>query len=201
MSRPFSFLLWMIGMLLAGHCVPAVSQSVAIYVSDYHDKPISGTILSTKGGGSTSPPTDISGKTRIVVPSSLQPGDELQLSLVRAPVHTMRIVAPWQGGAIVPRSSGFIQVVLGVPGDKWALRDPRVVSSWALAIVQKSEAPSLLPPEQKRKETLVTFAKQAGFTPEQIDSAIRALADVNDPYQRHAVGLYLDEYPTAPKTY
>jgi hypothetical protein len=201
MSRPFAFLLWIIGWLLAAHCVQAVSQSVALYVSDYHDKPISGTILGTKGAGATSPPTDISGKTRIVVPSTIQPGDDLELSLVRAPVRTMRIVAPWQGRAVVPKSSGFVQVVLGVPGDKWALRDPRVVSSWAEAIAREDEAPSLLSPDQKRKETLATFAKQAGFTPGQIDSAIRALADVNDPYQRHAVDLYLGEYPTAPKTF
>jgi hypothetical protein len=201
MCRRFAFLLGLSGLLLAGHCLPALSQSVAIYVSDYHDKPISGTILSTKGAGSTSAPTDVSGRTKIAIPSTVQPGDDLELSLVHAPVQTMRIVSPWRGRATVPKPSGFIEVVLGIPGDKAALTDRRVVSSWALAIVRKNDSSPTLLPDQRRRETLKAFAEQAGFTPAEIDSAIRALANVNDNNLRYAVDRYLDEYPTPPKTF
>jgi hypothetical protein len=200
MCHRFAVLLALSGLLLAGYCLPALSQSVLIYVSDYHEKPISGTILSTKGAGSTSSPTDVSGRTQISIPSTMQPGDALELSLVRAPVQTMKIVSPWRGRATVPKPSGFIEVVLGVPGDRAALTDRRVVSSWALAIVRKNESSPTPLTDQKRSETLNEFAEQAGFTPAEIDSAIRALADVNDNNQRYAVDMYLDEYRTAPKT-
>lgn len=186
-------------LFLVGNCVPVVSQTVAIYVSDYHSSPIQGTILSTKGNGSTSPPTDIAGKTKIVMPSEVQPGDELSLTLVHAPVKTMQIMSPWQGRATVPKSTGFIEVVLGVPGDKVALQDPRVVSTWAQAIVRKNDQSGFVVDAPTRN--LKDFAKQVGFTPNEIDSAIRSLGTSDDETKRSKAAMYVNQYPSAPKLF
>lgn len=84
MRRHFAYFLLFDLLVLIAASFPAASQSVALYVSDYNNAPIPGAILSTKGNGSTSAPTDIAGKTRVACPGT-QPGDRLELSLVRAP--------------------------------------------------------------------------------------------------------------------
>src|SRR5271170_4025426 len=115
----------------------ARSQTVPIQVSDYHERPIPGTILSGKGPGtSTSRPTDLAGKTQIIAPPGAQPGDPLPLTLVKAPNPNMVIMSPFEGRAIIPRSPWFIEVILGEPGNTWALRDERVVSTWAVELLQ-----------------------------------------------------------------
>lgn len=181
----------------------AASQTVALYVSNYRNSPIKDVILSTKVGGSTSAPTDIAGKTRVVLPPGIQPGDSLDLSLVSAPDKKMRIVSPWSGRATVPKSTGFIEIVLGVPGDQLALQDPRVVASWAKAIVlaNDNDVSAVGPSDAKRNKTLQTFSEKAGFTPEQIDSSIRKLAKSGDSGQQSAAMAYRSQYPEPPKTF
>jgi hypothetical protein len=177
--------------LLTCLCCSAKSQSVQIQVSDYHERPIVGTILSGKGvGTSTCNPTDVAGKTQIIAPSGAQPGDSLPLVLVRAPKPTMIIMSPFEGRATIPRSPGFIEVILGTPGDPWALKDVRVAWSWTAAIVQMNKE-SFQP-----QENLGRVAKSAGFTPMQIDTAIRTAAakDATDSYRRALAAEYTREY-------
>lgn len=179
-----------IGLVL---CSTARSQKIEIQVSDYHQKPISGTVLSAKSAGtSTTPPTDVAGKTQIVA-VGVQPGDPLSLVLVRAPGNGMIIMSPYGGRAIVPKPSGFIEVVLGAPGNKWALRDPRVVWSWTAAIVdlnKRSDSGA-----DGRARNLARVAGTSGFTPEEIDQAIRSNAEVSsDPSQKALAAEYLKEY-------
>jgi hypothetical protein len=90
MRHHFAPLLLFNPLVLLAFSAPAASQTVALYVSDYHSAPIKGAIISTKGNGSTSPPSDIAGKTRVVLPSRTQPGDPVDLSLVTAPDKNMR---------------------------------------------------------------------------------------------------------------
>ena len=203
MRRHFSPLLFSGLLVLLAFPRSAASQTVALYVSNYRNSPIQGVILSTKSDGSTSAPTDVAGKTRVVLPSGIQPGDSLDLSLVSAPDKKMRIVSPWSGRATVPKSTGFIDIVLGVPGDQLALKDPRVVASWANAIVLANENDTTLagPSDAKRSKTLRTFSEKAGFAPEQIDSSIRKLANSGDPGQHSAATAYLSQYPEPPKMF
>jgi hypothetical protein len=150
-------------------CTPARSQSVQIQVSDYHQHPIPGTVLSGKGAGtSTCNPTDVAGKTQILAPSGALPGDPLPLVLVKAPQTAMIIMSPYEGRATIPRSPGFIEVILGAPGDPLALKDTRVAWAWIGAIVQLNKE-SFHP-----QDNLGKVAKAAGFTPTQLQDSMRS---------------------------
>lgn len=189
MRRYFTCLL--IGVALC-HCSIALAQGqiVALQVSDYHSQPIPATIISGKGPGtSTSQPTDIAGKTQIVIPSLLQPGDPLPLILVRAPNPQMKMMSPFEGRATIPRPPGFVEVILGVPGDPWLLRDKRVVWSLTSAIVQLNAV------SNQREANLEQVALYAGYTPNELNQKIRSLAstDVDSSHQAVAAA-YLREY-------
>lgn len=148
----------------------ARSQIVQIQVSDYHEGPIQGAVLSGKASGtSTSKPTDLAGKTQIIPPPGAQPGDPLPLTLVKAPSPKMIIMSPFEGRATIPKPPWFVEVILGEPGDTWALKDERVVSTWALTLLELNKA------EQAPEANLSRVASVAGFTPDQIDHAIHTM--------------------------
>lgn len=182
--------------LLLGDCsMVASAQTVAIQVSDVHDRPIAGAILTTKGNGSTGSPTDAAGKTQVQLPKGLQTGDELALVLVKIKPPNFRFLSPWQGRAIVPKPTGFVDIVLGVIGDKAALGNPRVVSSLAAEIHRQNK---LTPDDRgERKRTLRAVSREAGFSAADVDSAIRTME--SDPKQRKFVEAYEKDYPKAPK--
>jgi hypothetical protein len=168
----------------------AKSQSVQIQASDYHERPIQGAILSGKAAGtSTSKPTDLAGKTQILPPPGAQPGDPLPLTLVKAPSPKMIIMSPFEGRATIPKSPWFVEVILGEPGDTWALRDERVVSTWALTLLD------LYKVEQAPEANLSRVASVAGFAPEQIDHAIHTMYDNTQNATRRALAReYLRVY-------
>jgi hypothetical protein len=172
----------------------ARSQSVQIQVSDYHERPIEGTILSGKAPGtSTSRPTDLAGKTQIIPPPGAQPGDPLPLTLVKAPNPKMIIMSPFEGRATIPKAPWFVEVILGEPGDPWALKDERVVSTWALSLLDayKAEQESGWSPQA----SLATVASAAGFSSEQIDHAIHTMYDDTENATRRALAReYLRVY-------
>lgn len=168
----------------------ARSESVQIQVSDYHERPIESVILSGKGAGtSTSRPTDLAGKTQIIPPPGAQPGDPLPLTLVKAPNPKMIIMSPFEGRATIPRSPWFVEVILGEPGDTWALKDERVVSTWALTLLD------LYKVEQAPEANLSRVASASGFTSEQIDHAIHTMYENTENADRRALAReYLRVY-------
>ncbi len=177
----------------------ARSQNVQIQVSDYHERPILGVILSGKASGtSTSKPTDLAGRTQIIPPPGAQPGEPLPLTLVKAPSPKMIIMSPFEGHATIPKSPWFVEVILGEPGDTWALKDERVVSTWAYALLEgyKEEQE---PPSQVNgwspQANLSRVASAAGFTPDQIDHAIHTMYDDTQNVNRRALAReYLRVY-------
>lgn len=182
-------------LLLADCSIVASAQTVAIQVSDVHDRPIAGAVLTTKGNGSTGSPTDVAGKAQVQLPRGLEAGDELALVLVKIKPPNFRFLSPWQGRAVVPKPTGFVDIVLGVIGDKAALGNPKVVSSLAAEIYRQNNLTPDDPGERKR--TLQTVSREAGFSAADIDSAIRTLE--RDPKQRKFVEAYEKNYPNAPK--
>ncbi len=168
----------------------ARSQSVQIQVSDYHQRPIQGAILSGKASGtSTSKPTDLAGKTQIIPPPGAQPGDPLPLTLVKAPSPKMIIMSPFEGRATIPKSPWFVEVILGEPGNTWALKDERVVSTWAITLLELNKV------EQAPESNLSRVASIAGFTPEQIDHAIHSMYNDTENVNRRALARdYLGVY-------
>jgi hypothetical protein len=168
----------------------ARSQSVSVQVSDYHERPIQGAILSGKAPGtSTSRPTDLAGKTQVIPPPSAQPGDPLPLTLVKAPSPKMIIMSPFEGHATIPKAPWFVEVILGEPGDPWALKDERVVSSWAITLLELNKV------EHAPQANLSRVASASGFTPEQIDHAIHSMYNDTENADRRALAReYLRVY-------
>jgi hypothetical protein len=161
-----------------------------LQVSDYHDRPIAGVVLSAKGTGSTSKPTDVAGKTQLVLQQRTQPGGDVFLILVRAPSKNLMFFSPWHGHATVPSSGGFIDVVLGVPGTAAALSNTRVVQSVAVAINEMNASKG--PPDDVRQRNLQEVSKELGLGAAQVDRGIRAWAEsATTPRQKQIAAEYL----------
>jgi hypothetical protein len=187
MRRLLVVLLSLNSLVMVCFCARAESQTVWIQVSDVHDRPLPGAILSAKGNGSTSAPADKAGKTNVYI-APLQPGDELALILV-APKSPMRILSPWEGRGTVPKSSGFVEVVLGRAGDRAALNNQAVVWSMAAAVVEtKEKSHAANPPTGE--EALRQVAKEAELDPSAVDAAIRYQIRVV-PYPTASPGIGL----------
>src|ERR1019366_5196257 len=116
---------------------------VAVQVFDLHDRPLKNIVLSVGGNGSTTPPTDVAGKTQIILPEGTKPGDTVVLILVRAPSPNFILFSPWEGRAVVPNPQAFIAVVIGVRGDAAALRNTSVQASMLTAAVSEAERQGL----------------------------------------------------------
>jgi len=180
------------------YCITAESQTVMIQVLDVHDHPVTGAILSAEGNGSTSAPTDKAGKTRISL-SLPQPGDELALILV-APKSPMRILSPWKGRGTVPKSSGFVEVVLGRAGDVAALQNTKVVWSMAAAVVEtKKESCVACATPITADSALKHVAAEVDLDPSQVDSAVRKLTEKkrDDPAHDKVAAEYMRFDPRA----
>jgi hypothetical protein len=189
-----SLLVLLNALLLVCCTVPASSQIVAIQVSDLKDRPVAHAILSTKGSGSTSAPTDIAGKTQVQLPTGIQVGDELALVLVNSGPKPLRILSPWQGRAVVPRPQGFIEVVLGQVGDRAALENHKVLAALAAEVLEKNKQD---PGDFiQRQYILESVSYNAGFKAAEVDAAIREVA--KDPKEDKYLHAYVVEYPGPP---
>jgi hypothetical protein len=101
----------------------------------------------------------------------------------------MIIMSPFEGRATIPRPPGFIEVILGAPGDPLALKDTRVAWAWINAIVQMNRE-SFHP-----QDNLAKVAKAAGFSPMQLEDSIRsALAKDLTEHQKAVAAEYRSQY-------
>jgi biopolymer transport protein ExbB/biopolymer transport protein TolQ len=184
---------------LGDACAASGAVGVLILqVSDSGDRPIRAVILSAKGGGSTSNPTDIAGKTQVLLPPGTQPGGDVFLTLVRAPSKDLRMIAPWHGHGIVPAWGGFLEVVLAAPGDLKALASPIVLKSVTAAINYMNGSRGgdggLLAQTNLRE-----VSQELDLEPALVNGAIRAWATkVSDPQQMRLAIEYLAVYPPQP---
>src|SRR5215470_2509243 len=72
-------------------------------VKDTKDQPIGEVKISTEGDGSTGPPTDKAGKTRIRLAPQTQPGHRVTLQIVGSPAQRdLVFISPWDRTAQVP---------------------------------------------------------------------------------------------------
>jgi hypothetical protein len=154
---------------------PASAKSViSLQVSDYRDRPIMGVVLSVRNNGSLSHPTDVAGKTEIIIPQKIQPGERIALLLVAVPSKDLQFLAPWEGRATVPQPTDSIEVVLGKVGDPVVLTNSRVLASLAESVNSNGDAS---PVENFSVERSLNALKRIADTliidPSTIDSAIR----------------------------
>jgi hypothetical protein len=180
----------------------AWAQNVPAEVTDVHDHPLEGVELTVSGNGSTTGPTDTNGKTQIILPQGVGPGDTIVLVLKRAKQPNLMFYTPWEGRATVPNRPGYIPIVLGIRGDKTALNNPEVVKEILSVINTKNDVDrsgAYFP--GKAKKTRAHISEQAGFNVEQIHAAIKKLIGSSDDPKIQSMGhVYLKDYATTPKT-
>ena len=183
-----------------------------VQVSDPLGQPILGVVLSATGPSSTGPPTgtaeqaaDVAGKIRIKLASSTRPGDEVELIIVKAP-QDLVFISPWNQRVTVPcfdnNTRCVAKVVLAERGSRMLLEYPPAQSAMA-ARVNATNTTWLgrnQSVEEQRRKSLAEVAGAYGYTPEEVDRAIRSLRNqTSDPYQLGQVALYERDYPEAEK--
>lgn len=72
------------------------AQSLPVEVLDVHDHTLRNIVLTVGGNGSASSPSDIAGKTQILLPWGTKPGDPIVLILVTTPKDFM-MFSSWEG--------------------------------------------------------------------------------------------------------
>jgi hypothetical protein len=179
--------------------VHANAQTLALQVTDPNDVPMQDVVISVGGKGSTSPPTDLSGKTFANLPQGAQPGDDIWLVLVKANQNNLMMYSPWRGKTTVPKPQGFVAVVLAARGSLSVLQNKKVIWSLVSAVNERNEFYSGgagRAPLEYKKKTLEVIAEEAGFSALQLDSAIRSVALVDDdPRHKKQKAVYMDAYP------
>lgn len=163
---------------LAGGASASAGTVLNLQVSDYRSVPLPGVRLSAKTSSSTSPPTDIAGKTQLVLAQEVQPGDEILLVLVAAPSPRLKMFVPFLGRAIVSKQF-LIEVVLSEPAQTLALTNEKVVVSLTRAIntdaLRSDPNPYVWTPEV-RATSLKNIAAYVELKPKDVDDAIRKFA-------------------------
>lgn len=211
--RTFTRALLTFAIVLACLCRAQAEDGVLwVQVSDPQGKPISDVTLSATGPSSVSvltkaesEPSEVAGKVRIRLASSTKPGEVIELIIVRAP-HNFVFISPWNGLVAIPcfedKTSCVQKVVLAERGQRMLLEYPE--GQYAMAAkVNKANAAvggDNESAEVQRWENLAQVAKEHGFTPGEVDSAIRSLRKkTEDPLRLGEVALYEKNYPEAEK--
>src|ERR1700755_181357 len=121
------------------HLVRAEEGVLVVNVADTENQPIPGVVLSTTGDSSTSPATDVAGKTRIKLAPQTKPGSEVELVIVRAS-QDLVFISPWNYRVLVPpfenNSQTAVKVVMAERCKRSLLENPQA----AVAIVSKVNA-------------------------------------------------------------
>jgi tetratricopeptide (TPR) repeat protein len=189
------------------HIAWAEEGILVVQVSDPLGKPLAGVVLSATGDSSTSAPTEVikqvtevSGKARIKLADSTRPGDEVELVMVKAQ-QDLVFISPWNQRVTVPcfenNTRCVVRVVLAERGSRMLLEYPPA----QLALVAKVNVANATTTikgrsvEEQRPANLAEVAKAYGYTPEDVDRAIRSLGKATtDPYELGQVALYESNY-------
>ena len=182
--------------------VYAEQGMLSLHVANPQGRPVSGVVLSTLGDGSTSSPTDRSGKTRLRLAPQTQPATWITLQVASPP--DLVFISPWNARARVPpfenQSENFVPVVLAARGDRAMLESGKVLASIA-ARINAASAPSRAEErsvEERRAAALAETAKLFGIERAEVDRAIRALEESGkDPYEKGMSALYACDYENA----
>jgi hypothetical protein len=169
---------------------------LVLHVGNPEGQPLQGVQLSTLGDGSSGPPTDRAGKSRIRLAPQTRPGDWVSLQIARAP-RELAFISPWDGRVRVPpfenESDNFAPVVLAARGDRALLETGKALAALAAKInaAVMTEKPNLATPEEIRRQALNEVAELFGLDRDDLDRALQRLAKVSaDPYERGMSALY-----------
>ncbi len=180
---------------------------LVLHVNDVHNHAIVSLEIKeiADDGDARSALTDQKGKARIRLAPQVKESSWVSLQIVKSPAGTnWMMVSPWDYKSQVPsfenENKNFIEVVVVQHGERAALEKGTVLKALAQQI-NKANAPKsadkqAAPPDPKAN--LEAVAKQYGYTPEEVDKAIRAWgATATDPYDVGVAALYERNYPKA----
>ena len=202
--------------LLISHLLHA--QSLLVEVLDVHDHPLKNIVLTAGGNSSTSSPSDVAGKTQILLPQGTKPGDPVVLILVPPPKSFM-MFSPWEGRTTMPVPPNFLTVVLGARGDLAALQNNKVLVGMLNSIVAKNERIAqelegwdwgsgktgsasekkqfLL--EKEQAASLQSLSNAAGLDARTVDKSLRDAVKSDDPEIKQLGKAYVGYYPSFPQ--
>lgn len=198
--------LLLLGVPAAGHPNYFEDGILVVHVTNVREEPISGAVVSPKGDGSISPPTDQAGRTRIKLPRGMRPGKWITLQLIKGPRGTSGwcLVSPWGGRAPVPsfddEADNYLPIVIAKRGERIALRNQKVLVGITAGILEEIAATSVGPKvtAEQRKAALILQADVLGIPPEEIDDAIRKhFNETDNTYEKGLAALYAGRYSEA----
>ena len=188
--------------LLILSCSAWAEQGVlTVHVKDTLGHPISEIRLSTEGDGSLSPPTDVSGKTRIKLSPQTQPSSRITLQIVSSPTHHDYVfIDPWDSRVQVPlfdnQSENYVSVVVVERGNRLILEDPKALRA-IVSRLNKENVGTASNDGSTRQNALRTVADSFGLSPVDIDKALKAWKVSDDSFEKGLKNYYLGRYPEA----
>ena len=127
---------WLLSVVLCSAVTWAEQGILVLHVKDPQGKPTAGVRLATEGDGSTSPPTDRAGKTRLRLAPQTRAGTWVTLQVIRAP-RDLVFVSPWNQRAIVPpfenETDNYVPITLAGRGDRTMLESGAALMAMAPA--------------------------------------------------------------------
>ncbi len=182
-----------------------VAEVLLVHVTNPLKQPLADVVLRTSGDRSTSVTTDASGNARLPLPPNTMVGNEVRVQVVSGPQEFV-FVSPWNGRVTVPsfenETQNVAEVVLAARGHRMLLDYPQMEVALVAKVNAGNDAWSSLEPltEDQRGTNLAKVADEFGFTPEEVDRAIRTLGEKStNPYEIGLVALFAKNYSEATK--
>ena len=187
--------------------VNAEEGVLVLHVTSTEGRALPGVVLSPRGDGSVSSPTDRAGRTRMKLAPDTRPGKWVTLQVVqRAGANSWVFISPWDARVIVPpfdnESNNFVPVVLARRSDRVLLENGKAIAAITKSILNDiaSKTTDKGISEEQRRAVLAEQAQKYGLNPDEIDKAIRGWGErAKDPFDKGLAALYAKNYPEAVK--
>jgi tetratricopeptide (TPR) repeat protein len=177
-----------------------------LYVMDIHRTALRGAVLSPKGDGSVSNPSDVVGRARIRLPPGTRPGQWITLQLVRGPSMPpppWLLVSPFDGRVVVPSfengPDNYVTVALCKRGEKIDGNSMALVALTANIFGETATASATVDlRDDIYQATVAKITEKFGLNPGVFDQSIRKLGEsTHDPFEKALVALYEKDYSLA----
>ena len=140
--------------------------SVVVYVADADGGPVEGIVLSSKGEGPPTEPTDKRGQTNIRLPKGTQAYDPISLLLIEGPQGNLGWTLIGDGVVPVPPLDGkagrYIQILVMRKSEKRLLANHKFITKFDKEYQDKTAIASPALDEEKRRLAAIEMEKQYG---------------------------------------
>jgi tetratricopeptide (TPR) repeat protein len=175
---------------------------VTVIAKDIKDKTVKGIRFIVLNNKAVSAPTIGDGITKILIPADYASGKNIEIQIHQTDEDWV-FISPWDDWITVPESGGYCKIILARHGDREALVNGDAVRAMTAGILAKFNEQATTEQtitEELRRKVLQEQAKRFGFSPKEIDRAIREFSKkAKDPYDVGITALYERNYPQATK--